>query len=251
MIAQPAETRGSGGLKLGLPLALAVLCSTACDGTKQPIFAPLKVNVAGAPGPAIHDAAVGPVVDAGGSGHPSVKPPHHDAGMADEDAGGPPDPDDLDPNVTFVWTETQPGDGTCHAGVYTGSFDCEIPSDPTTIGGLPVSLSGQIVFTLASSPEEQQLMITDGSISSGLLLTSGMQGKLYCSDNMFSAESVDGTALTVGDMNTPFFFGSATFDAMLMGTYDNDTLVISGMFTMFNEQRDMMCTGTFRVSATP
>lgn len=245
MIAQPAETRGSGGLKLGLPLALAVMCLPACDGTKEPIFAPLKVSVAGAPGSAMQDAAPAPAVDTDG-GRP--KPPDHVSEPMDgEDGGGPPDPD-LDPKVTFVWTETQPGDRACHAGVYAGSFDCQI-TDP--LGGLPVSLSGQIAFTLDPSPEEQHLTITEGSISSGLLLTSSLSGDLSCVDDKFTAESVDGTALTVGDMNNPFFFGSATFDATLSAKYDKDALVITGKFTMVNEQRDMMCTGTFRVSAAP
>lgn len=241
MIAKPAEARGYAGPMLGL-VALAVLGLLACEGTKEPIFAPLKVSV-GPPGPATDDAGPKPVVDAGSS--QPVKPhPHPDP--PEDDAGEPPDPG-LDPTVTFVWTETLPGQGTCHAGVYAGSFDCEVP-DP--LGALPFSLSGQIAFTLDGSPEEPQLSITDGSMSSGLWLSSGLTGELDCMSYDFVGASVDGQAVGIGDMNNPFVLVFPTFDASLMGHYDSDKLVITGQFAMVNDRGDM-CNGTFRVSAAP
>lgn len=241
MTAQPADAGGFAGPKLALAV-LAAVGLLACEGTKEPIFAPLKVNVTEPPGPAIHDAGTVPVTDAGG--HP-VK--QHPAEPMEDDAGEPSDPD-LDPTVTFVWTETLPGQGTCHGGVYAGSFDCQIP-DP--LGALPFSLSGQIAFTLDGSAEEQHLSITDGTGSiSGPFLTSDVRGDLDCIANHFSGSSLNGTAVSIGDMNNPFALVFPTFNASLQGQYDNQALVISGMFTMVNDRGDM-CTGTFRVSAAP
>jgi hypothetical protein len=228
---------------LGL-IVFAVLGLLACEGTKEPVFAPLKVSVTEPPGPATHDAGTVPMIDAGN--HP-VKPVHVEP--VEEDAGDPPDPD-LDPTVTFVWTETLPGQGTCHGGVYAGSFDCTVP-DTDPLNPLPFSLSGQIAFTLDGSAEEQHLSITDGTGSiSGPFLTSDVRGELDCIANHFSGASVDGAAVSIGDMNNPFAVVFPTFNASLQGTYDNQALVISGMFTLVND-RGATCIGTFRVSAAP
>lgn len=242
MTAQPADAGGFAGPRLALAV-LATLGLLACEGTKEPIFAPLKVNVQEPPAPAMHDAGAAPVIDAGG-GH-NIKP-HHVEPMED-DAGEPADPADKeDPTVTFVWTETLPGQGTCHGGVYAGSFDCEVPD---SLFALP--LSGQIAFTLDGSAEEQHLSVTEGTGSiSGPFLTSDVRGDLDCIANHFSGQALNGTAVSIGDMNNPFALVFPTFNASLQGTYDNQMLVISGMFTLVNDRGDM-CTGTFRVSAAP
>jgi hypothetical protein len=237
---KPAASGRNPGVQLGA-LALTVVSVLACEGTKQSIFEALpKPNVGPPVGTAMQDAGAPPRMDAG---HPA-KP---DAGTMDEDAGSELDPE-LDPTVTFVWTETLPGQGTCRAGVYAGSFDCEVPD---AIGGLPFSLSGQIAFTLEGSPEDQHLSIKEDSGSiSGPLFQSGMSGSLDCIQNHFQSAAVDGQAVSIGDMTNPFALVFPTFNASLQGDYDNQALVISGTFTMVNNVGDM-CSGTFRVSAAP
>jgi hypothetical protein len=239
--AKPAQSWGYAGIWPGV-LVLAVVAVTACEGTKHAIFEPLtKASVGGPTKPATPDAGRAPPVDAGHGIQPHRQ--HPDA--MDDDAGASSDPD-LDPNVTFVWTESLPGQGTCRAGVYAGSLDCQFPNP---LGGLPFPLSGQIAFTLDGSTEEQHLSITEGSIS-GALFMSGMTGELDCIANHFQAAAVDGQSVTIGDQTNPFALAFPTFNASLQGEYDNQALVIAGKFAMVNEAGDM-CSGTFRVSAAP
>jgi hypothetical protein len=242
-MAAARDRRGLGvGGKLAA-LALAVLLSgVACEGTERAIFEPLPQVVVGPPKP--------PALDAGSGHHVSPpdagRPPVMSSDDAGEDDAGSLDPD-LNPNVTFVWTETLPGKGTCRAGVYSGSFDCQFPD---ALAGLPITVTGQIAFTLAGSPEKQSLSISDGSLTgSGGLLTSGLSGTLDCIANHFQGAALDGQAVSL-DPNNPFALTFPTFNASLQGNYDDQALVIAGTFTLVNDAGDM-CSGTFRVSAAP
>lgn len=237
------EWRAPGG-RMALVLAgLFVGVGGGCNGTEQQVFAPVPVVSVPRPKPpptTTDSGAVHMMVDAG----PPVMAP--DAG-GDDDAGKEPTDPDLDPTKTFVWTETLPGQGTCRSGVYAGSFDCDVSGD---LGALPISLSGQIAFTLEGSSEIQTLTITDGSISEPPFLMSGLSGALHCIPSRFEGTSVDGHSVSIGDQNNPFVLSFPNFDASLQGQYDSQALVISGDFTMVSDT-GYMCTGTFRVSATP
>jgi hypothetical protein len=242
MTAALAGGYGRAGARLAVT-ALWLLHAVACEGTKSALFAPLapqsKVIPPKATTPDAGGHHVQMMMDAGRSMLPPPAPP-----PAEDDAGSVRDPD-LDANVTFIWTETLPGQGTCRAGVYSGSFEC----DSTDALGIPFSLSGQIAFTLSGSSEQQHLMISDGSIS-GALLLSGLDGQLDCIQNHFQATSTEGHSLSIGDPNSPFALTFPTFNASLQGEYDKQALVISGTFSMVNDS-GAMCTGTFRVSAAP
>jgi hypothetical protein len=233
----------AGGL---LALLLLSGAGAGCKGSQHALFAqivpklgtvePIHLPDAGS---VIHDAAAMPMVkpiDAGARPRP----------RDEEDAGGP-DPG-LDPTVMFVWTETLPGQGTCRAGRYAGSFDCTV--DETDFVGLPLSVSGQVAFSLEGSPEAQLLMITQGSIA-GAVFSSGMMGSLDCLDQRLLARTVNGQALQIGgDAQNPFFLSFPTFDAALLGDFDDQALVIEGTFNMVNQAKQT-CSGTFRVSAAP
>src|SRR5262245_5247588 len=94
----------------GCCVALLALCG--CRGTEHSLFretVPPMVDNHPAP---VRDASVPPMEEAGAAGGLTdpLPPP--------EDAGGPELDPGLDPKITFPWTETLPGKGTCRAGLY-------------------------------------------------------------------------------------------------------------------------------------
>src|SRR4051794_11425184 len=118
----PARRTRGPLLRQGLlaPAAILVLgcllIAFGCEGTKHLIFDPIE--------PKPHVGPI-PVPDAGKTIPEAGQkaPPVVDASsMEDEDAGT--DPEPPQPDVDFVWTESLPGQGTCRAGRYAGSFDC-------------------------------------------------------------------------------------------------------------------------------
>jgi hypothetical protein len=156
-------------------------------------------------------------------------PDEEDAGIAAVDPG-------LDSKATFDWTETLPGKGTCKSGRYVGGFECTM----TGLGGLPVSISGEIAFTLTGSPEEQNLTVEDGALS-GLFFSAGLSGNLDCRQDSFAGLSDDGM-LQAG--------GPGTFTAWLVGAFDDQSLGIEGSFSIVNDQ-NQTCAGTFGVQIAP
>jgi hypothetical protein len=209
-------------------LAPAWLLLAACGGTEHPVFIPFEPAVTN-PASAGMDAAPAPF-DAG---------PLPDAD-ADSDANAVPDPD-LDRDVRFDWKQTLPGQGTCRAGNYVGSFTCEMQPEPG-IGVAPPPLFGQVAFTLGPLSEQQALSITDGSIKDpiGIVFTADLLGQLRCADDEFEAHTENGMSL----------IGFGTFEATLAGRFDDDALVIDGEFVLVSDT-DPPCTGEFHVSAAP
>jgi hypothetical protein len=199
---------------------------SACTGAPHQLFEPNE-------GPPV--AAVRPTpgdVDAGSKTPDRMGVPMpRDAGPDGAVAVSPePDPD-LDPMVQFVWTETVPGRGTCKAGTYVGSFTC------TGADGRVVT--GQVLITLAGSPEEQRLTVSAGAVKdlTGAIFNSGMSGMLDCQTRRFSGLTVGGTS--------PFGPFAATLDA----DYNDRDLSIEGTLVMQNSAKET-CDGTFRVAAT-
>jgi hypothetical protein len=206
----------------------AVLLYSGCAGSEHQIFDPLpppRVSEVNPPNPA-------PVLDAGEPGEPEPSP--MDSGpLGPPDAGFPPD-EDLDENVTFVWTETLPGQGTCKAGRYAGSFTC-------TRADMLV-ISGQVIFTLVGSAEEQRLSVMEGAVRdlTGAVFNSGMEGELDCLKAEFDAVTINGRG----------FLGLGTFEATLTGAFDDQVLSITGDLHVV-DQANVTCDGTFRVGASP
>jgi hypothetical protein len=223
-------------------LGLLWLCG-ACSGTEHAVF---QLGVPSVAPPA-------PRFDAGPPPRDAALPPAKlpVVPVIEDDAGGVtrhrigPDPG-LDPTVTFAWKESLPGQGTCKAGRYVGSFTCTVEGK-----GVPdpaPTLSGAVTFTLSGSPEEQLLSIMEGSIS-GPLYGGGLDGKLDCLAKHFAAMSVDGTAIVgQGKQNVLALFPA--FNATLDGVFDDQALVISGSLMMVNDA-GQMCRGQFHASATP
>ncbi|MFI5054014.1 MAG: hypothetical protein ACHQDE_06595 [Acidimicrobiia bacterium] len=220
-------------------LAVAVLA--ACTGTEHSVFQLGRVKPP-VSAPANHpDAAIAPV-DAG-----TVK---RRIRIPDDDAGpGGPDPG-LDPTVVFGWKESLPGQGTCKAGKYVGSFTCDVEGrvpDAGPVGGVK-TLSGAVTFTLTGSPEEQVLTIAMGSLS-GPFFGGSLTGKLDCIAKSFTGMTQDGTALLGQGMQGPVMLFPG-FDAKLTGDFDDQSLVIEGTLMMMN-MLGQSCHGTFRASVVP
>jgi len=222
---------GSAASAASAGLALAMLLG-ACTGTEQAVFAvvvdPAKPPVlgpdpagAGEPTPGL-DAEAGP-----NAGSPAPPDPL-DAGV---DASGP-DPG-LDPTVTFAWTETLPGAGTCRGGRYAGSFTCSADE-------LLVPITGEVTVLLSVDPEEQTLAIEEGSVKGAFFLAPTIQGGIDCTSRAFEGVTIDGMDL----------FTQESFEASMSGTLDVDTLVIDGEFVLTNSA-GQECRGTFRLGAAP
>jgi hypothetical protein len=208
----------------------ALLVLAACTGTEHAVFIPRDVPSVTPPAPHI-DAAPPPADAAPEAGR-------EDAGR-DEDAGWIPEPE-LDPDVTFDWKQSLPGQGTCREGSYVGSFTCWPPAQPGS--SAPSPLSGQVAFTLGSVTEQQVLAITQGSVKDpiGIVFNAELLGALRCTDNRFDAYTENGVSL----------IGFDNFDATLTGQFDDDALVIDGAFAMINDS-GQTCDGQFHVSAAP
>jgi hypothetical protein len=214
---------------------LNLLVAGACTGTEHAVFEPLPSRP--------HSVDPPPAQPDGGDPPDARLPPIISAST---DAGDAPDPG-LDPTVVFEWKHSLPGQGTCRAGRYAGSFECTMQGPG--IGEPAAMLSGAVSFTLTGSPEEPVLSISDGQIS-GAFFSSGMSGKLDCIGKQFSGMAVDGKALLGQGTQSPLPALFPRFDAELDGHFDDQALVIDGLFAMTNDSAQM-CRGTFHASVTP
>jgi hypothetical protein len=142
-----------------------------------------------------------------------------------------------------------PGQGTCKAGPYVGTFVCTVGGQD--VANPPPILSGAVTFTLAGSAEQQVLLVTQGRVAGPLFLSPTMMGKLDCIHKHFSAMSTDGRALLAQDPQNPATTTVlAAFNASIEGVFDDQALVIAGPYMMTNDQ-GQTCNGTFRASTTP
>lgn len=182
---------------------------------------------------------------------------------APEDAGGDADPAPSDagsassamldaarPDASFEWTETLPGQGTCRAGRYVGSFSCAV-----TAGAVPVALEGQVSFTLRGSEETQVLEVTEGTLSDlNGFFHAGFEGSLDCLTSVFSGDSVDGhfyllpaSQVPPGTVQPPFFGFAASF----VGSFDSQALVITGTWSLGTDVGGGCVWGVWGVTAAP
>jgi hypothetical protein len=94
----------------------------------------------------------------------------------------------LNSSVTFDWTETIPGAGSCQAAKFTGPFYCMV----ATIIGKPDQLNGSINLVLHGSSESQTLNIDGGNISvyddaGNSIVITGLTGGLECGTQRLKA----------------------------------------------------------------
>jgi hypothetical protein len=218
-----------------------LLLAGACTGTEHAVFLqlPTRSTVVSQP---VHADAAPPSADAGRRDAGS-----HRVRQIEDDAGSGPDPG-LDPNAVFAWKQSLPGQGTCKAGRYVGTFVCTIAGPD--VANPPPMLSGAVTFTLVGSAEEQVLSITQGRVAGPLFFSPGMTGKLDCIAKHFGATSLNGTLLAQDPQNPTATMVLLGFNASLDGAFDDQALVIAGSYMMVNDQ-GQSCNGTFRASTTP
>jgi hypothetical protein len=219
------------GLRYGrsLALLLALGCAGACDGTERTIFAHVSTD----PG-AASTAPEG--------GRPAPRNvPERDGGLTAQPA--------LDPGVTFEWTETLPGRGTCKTGVYTGVFSCSLKN-----GNLLTSFllaQGTVTLDLGASTERSQLPV-EGELG-GPLFGGSVRGSLDCGSDTLSANIGDGRAIQLDGLmggETDPFISFSTFTATLDGMLDRAALVIAGDFVMTSSD-GQRCAGRFSANVSP
>jgi hypothetical protein len=216
---------GSSWALVALPLI--GLSSAACGGTEEAVFRRIADD---------------PLSSAQG-GRSSVEQAATGVG------GGGAEPS-LDPNVTFVWSETLPGQGTCKPGIYSGQFSCDL-EDANLVTSL-LSARGTVTFTLGPPTETQGLPITYGDLG-GPLFRGSLSGELDCATDRLGALSSDGQAIQLDGLMgaaASDFVSFRTFTASLEGELDRATLVIEGSFQMVNNAGET-CVGSFSANASP
>jgi hypothetical protein len=218
------------GRTAGRSFAVPLLLLAACSGTEHVVFIPFERSVDTPPQVAV-DAGSPPV-----DKDPVMVQP--DAQVANEDGG---QDLDLDRGITFEWEQSLPGQGTCREGSYAGSFTCQVSVDPED-SLPPPPLAGQVAFTLGSLSEQQVLSITQGSVKDpiGIVFGADLVGSLHCAEHEFTAYAENGVSL----------IGFGTFEATLVGRFDDEALVIDGDFALVNDT-GQPCVGRFHVSAAP
>jgi hypothetical protein len=220
----------SMGLCYGRSLAwlLALGCAGACDGTEHPIFA----HVATDPGAASSAPA---------GGRPATRGvPERDGGLTAQPA--------LDPAVSFDWTETLPGRGTCETGVYTGVFSCSLKNGNLLTSFL--SAQGTVTLRLGASTERSQLPV-EGELG-GPLFGGSVGGSLDCASDTLNANIGDGREIQLDGLmgEVDAFVSFSTFTATLNGMLDRAALVIAGDFVMTSNDGER-CAGRFSANMSP
>lgn len=102
---------------------------------------------------------------------------------------------------TFDWPEATQPEGSCEAGIYEGTFTCDV----TFLPGFPPSpITGPLKFELTPSANGEFLEIADGRMDAvavgSVPFGSELNGKLDCSTRGFHADTVNGTYGTPGHL---------------------------------------------------
>jgi hypothetical protein len=158
----------------------------------------------------------------------------------------------LDPNVTFDWTETAPGRGSCAGQTFVGNFTCVV--SPVLFSP---NVEGSLMLAFGGSLENQPLALTDGQLvafddSNAALLMAPLTGKLDCGSRIAMLEltptMTDVLPLTrqigwVLPMSQPMIAGT------LHGNFDASALTINGDVALTFADTQTKCLGTFSVQA--
>jgi hypothetical protein len=220
-----------------------LVVSAACEPTQGQVFQHLATEEVAAPDPLSSGAG-------GGAAAPSTPAPAEPTTASDTEPPVTPEPG-LDPNLHFEWQQSLPGQGTCKAGLYVGSFECTVPGP---LG--PVRIEGQMTFTLVGSDEAQVLEVRDGMLSdfTGEWFAAVLEGSLTCVDKRVSVRTVDGRAKPMPAGLPPEWWAIlpelGTFEALFGASYDDQLLFMEGGMAMFNSLGES-CTGTWRAGFVP
>ncbi len=156
----------------------------------------------------------------------------------------------LDKTAEFTWTQSLPGQGTCKAGKYTGTFNCTyIPKGGSADGG-STDVSGPITMTLQKSMNGEFLEVANGDLNGfavGIVsFIAQLVGKLDCTTQKFQATALNGAYGLFDAKVLPL----GTLDGTLDGTFDNQALTLSGIWAL-TEASGGTCTGPWTASYTP
>lgn len=218
-------------------VAFGVCCAwvgaTGCKGSEHVVLAPIVRDVDNLSGGSGGGGAGGSSPMDGGNSHPGeAGAPDADASDAEIDSG-------LDPNVTFDWIQTLPGQGMCGPGTFAGSFSCSNEGRPAP------PIVGQLTIVVEPSGETESTLLVSGKLTDafGFDVFSGtIAGTLDCTQNELDAITTDGK---VNDLLM------STFDTTMKGNYDPETLEIIGeiVITSHSDPPDV-CRGAFQVGSS-
>ncbi|HEX7477657.1 MAG TPA: hypothetical protein VF331_07610 [Polyangiales bacterium] len=204
---------------------LAIASCASCTPSENQLFTPPKL--------------VSVPVDGSAGGPTDAGKAWGDAGLVyfeAEDGGAAPRTRELDPDASFVWTETPPGKGTCDPGRFAGQFSCDFQGR----GGLG-RVQGSISFMLSSGVQLQTLDVTQAQLigfgdGPSALWTSSLAGQLSCGSSAFSASC----AAAPGSPWSPP-------KGKLQGTFDGEALTITGTITLTADS-GAQCQGSWSVA---
>jgi hypothetical protein len=162
----------------------------------------------------------------------------------------------LDPNVTFDWTETAPGRGSCVGQTFIGQFTCEVSPvllslSPTVEGSLSLTFGG----TLESQPlnvSAGQLSAFDDSGTGMAFLTAPVTGRLDCSTRIVTLDvtptmtevlPIARQVVWILPMAQPLVGGT------LHGNFNASMQTINGDVSLAFADTQTKCLGTFAVQA--
>ena len=164
---------------------------------------------------------------------------------------------DLDPNVQFDWPATVPGEGGCEPGTYTGTFMCELVA--TAESGLPlppdgtaIVVSGPITLVFERSMDGEFLELADarmeGVAQDIIGFTSGLEGRLECAGQTFSA-----VASGEYGLGLPIGIPLGAFNGTMDGTLDSSTQVLSGEWALTGDWAAGLqeCAGPWMATLSP
>jgi hypothetical protein len=158
----------------------------------------------------------------------------------------------LNPNVTFGWTETSPGRGSCAGQTFVGNFTCTV--SPVLFSP---NVEGSLMLAFGGSLENQPLTLTDGQLvafddGNAQLLMAPLTGKLDCGSRIATLDltptMTDVLPLTrqiawVLPMAQPMATGT------LHGNFDASALTINGDVALAFADTQTKCLGKFIVQA--
>ena len=160
----------------------------------------------------------------------------------------------LDPNVTFDWTETAPGRGSCVGQTFIGQFKCDVSPvllSPTVEGSLLLVFGG----TLESQPlnvSPGQLSAFDDSGNGMAFLIAPVTGRLDCSTRIATLDvtptmtavlPIARQVVWILPMAQPIVSGT------LHGNFNASMQTINGDISLAFADTQTKCLGTFTVNA--
>jgi hypothetical protein len=160
----------------------------------------------------------------------------------------------LDPNVTFDWTETAPGRGSCVAQTFIGNFTCDI--SPVV---LSPTVEGSLLLTFGGTLESQPLNVNPGQLSAfddsgnGMpFLTAPVTGRLDCSTRIVTLD-VTQTMTEVLPIARQLVWilpmAQPMVNGTLHGNFNASMQTINGDVALAFADTQTKCLGTFAVQA--